>query len=68
MLMLLLFIGGAMNLICVASIAAFALAEKIAPYGKWVSYLAGTALIAGGGWVLYARTVAYVLSADNRSQ
>jgi predicted metal-binding membrane protein len=37
MLLLLLFVGGAMNLICVALITAFILAEKIVPHGKWVS-------------------------------
>jgi predicted metal-binding membrane protein len=58
MLMLLLFVGGAMNLLWVALIAAFIFAEKIAPHGKWVSYIAGMALITGAAWVLYASTAA----------
>lgn len=54
MLMLLLFVGGVMNLLWVALIAAFILAEKTVPRGKWLSYGAGAALIGWGGWTVYA--------------
>jgi predicted metal-binding membrane protein len=53
MLMLLLFVGGVMNLLWVALIAAFILAEKIAPRGQWLSYGAGGALVCWGVWTLY---------------
>ena len=39
--MLLLFVGGVMNLLWVALIAAFILAEKTVPRGEWLSYGAG---------------------------
>jgi len=57
MLMVLLFVGGAMNLIWVALITAFILAEKIGPHGKWIGYMAGVAMIVVGSWMLYASTV-----------
>ena len=53
--MLLLFVGGVMNLLWVALIAAFVLAEKTLPHGEWLSYAAGAALISWGSWTLYAR-------------
>jgi predicted metal-binding membrane protein len=53
MLMLLLFIGGVMNLLWVALIAAFVLAEKTLPRAEWLSYGAGAALIGWGGWTLF---------------
>ena len=54
MLMLLLFVTGVMNLVWVASIAAFVLAEKIVPAGVAlaVSRLAGAALVAWGTAVI----------------
>jgi predicted metal-binding membrane protein len=55
MLMLLLFVGGVMNLLWVALIAAFVLAEKTLPHGEWLSYAAGAALISWGSWTVYAR-------------
>jgi predicted metal-binding membrane protein len=55
MLMLLLFVGGMMNLLWVALIAMFILAEKLAPRGEWVGYIAGAAMIAWGAWTLLAR-------------
>ena len=54
MLMLLLFVGGVMNLLWVLLIAAFILAEKTVPRGEWLSYGAGAALIGWGGWTVYA--------------
>ena len=51
-LMALLFVGGVMNLLWVAAIAAFVLIEKIAPPGWHVARIAGLGLIAWGGWLL----------------
>ncbi len=50
-LMALLFVGGVMNLLWVAVLAGFVLVEKIAPPNPWLPRLAGTALIAWGGWM-----------------
>jgi predicted metal-binding membrane protein len=58
MLMLLLFVAGIMNLLWVAVIAAFVLAEKIAPRGAWLSYGAGAALVGLGVWALFAHALA----------
>ncbi len=46
-LMLLLFVGGVMNLVWVAGIALFVLVEKTAPFGNVLGYLAGIAMT---GW------------------
>lgn len=54
MLMLLLFVGGVMNLVWVAAIALFALIEKVAPRGRLIAYAAGIALVVAGGWQLHA--------------
>lgn len=48
MLMAILFVTGVMNLLWVALIALFILAEKIAPGGEAFGRLSGVALIAGG--------------------
>ncbi len=50
-LMALLFVGGVMNLLWVAAIAAFVLIEKAAPAGIWVSRVAGVLLVAAGVWM-----------------
>jgi predicted metal-binding membrane protein len=47
-LMLLLFFGGVMNLLWIAALAAFVLAEKLVPQGRLLSRAAGAALIAAG--------------------
>jgi predicted metal-binding membrane protein len=52
MLMLVLFVGGVMNLACVALIAGVVLVEKLAPQGRWVGYAAGLVLAGGGVWLL----------------
>lgn len=52
MLMLLLFVGGVMNLAWIAGIALFVLIEKVAPAGHWIGRAAGVALILWGGTVL----------------
>ena len=51
-LMLLLFVGGVMNLMWVALIAAFVLLEKLLPHGRIVARAAGAALITAGVYVL----------------
>ena len=53
LLMLLLFVAGVMNLLWVATIAAFVLAEKLLPRGRLVSYLGAiVCLSAGLVWLL----------------
>jgi len=47
-LMLLLFVGGVMNLLWIAGIAAFVLTEKLLPLGRILSRLAGAAMAAAG--------------------
>lgn len=49
MLMALLFVGGVMNLLWVAAIAAFVLLEKVAPGGELIARVTGMALIVAGG-------------------
>ncbi len=48
MLMLLLFVGGIMNLAWIAGLALFVLVEKLAPAGGWVSRAGGVLLIVWG--------------------
>jgi predicted metal-binding membrane protein len=47
-LMLLLFVGGVMNLVWIAALAVFILIEKLAPGGEWLGRAAGVPLIAIG--------------------
>jgi predicted metal-binding membrane protein len=54
LLMLLLFALGVMNLAWIALIAAFVLAEKLLPAGRFSSRFAGVALILSGLTVLAA--------------
>jgi predicted metal-binding membrane protein len=53
-LMLLLFVGGVMNLAWIGAIALFVLLEKTIPGGRWLSRAAGAGLIVWGGWTLIA--------------
>jgi predicted metal-binding membrane protein len=53
-LMALLFVGGVMNLLWVAAIAAFVLVEKAAPAGGWLGRIAGLVLVTWGGWMAVA--------------
>jgi predicted metal-binding membrane protein len=53
-LMLLLFVGGVMNLLWIAGIAIFVLAERAFPGGRIVARVGGAALIAAGAWMLLA--------------
>jgi predicted metal-binding membrane protein len=52
LLMLLLFVGGIMNLSWIAGLALFVLIEKTAPAGHWIGRAAGAGLIAWGGVTL----------------
>ncbi|MER8830070.1 DUF2182 domain-containing protein [Mesorhizobium sp. M0938] len=52
MLMVLLFVGGVMNLVWVAALAILVLVEKAFPAGQWVGRAAGIALIAWGSATL----------------
>lgn len=47
-LMTLLFVGGVMNLLWIALISIFVLAEKLLPYGDWAGKLVGGLMIAAG--------------------
>jgi predicted metal-binding membrane protein len=51
-LMLLLFVGGVMNLVWVALIAGFVLVEKLAPFGPVTGRIAGAFLAVSGLWTL----------------
>ncbi len=53
-LMGLLFVGGVMNLLWVAVLAAFTLLEKAVARGPWLSRLAGVGLVGWGAYVLHA--------------
>jgi predicted metal-binding membrane protein len=53
-LMALLFVGGVMNLLWIAAIAAFVLLEKTVPAGHWLGGLAGVGLVVWGGITLVA--------------
>lgn len=55
-LMALLFVGGVMNILWIAAIAIFVLAEKVIPTGHVVSRLAGILLVAAGVWMLLETT------------
>jgi predicted metal-binding membrane protein len=50
-LMLLLFVGGVMNLWVIVALTAFVLIEKLAPFGVHSARLAGVALIALAVWM-----------------
>ncbi|WP_156134229.1 DUF2182 domain-containing protein [Ensifer sp. ZNC0028] len=53
-LMALLFVGGVMNVLWIAAIAIFVLAEKVVPGGRVLSRIAGVALVLTGLWQLVA--------------
>ena len=50
--MLLLFVLGVMNLVWIAALAAFVLAEKVVPMGEWVSRATGVLLVGWGLWAI----------------
>jgi predicted metal-binding membrane protein len=51
-LMALLFVGGVMNIAWIGGIAVLILLEKILPYGRWVSRVAGVVIGLLGVWFL----------------
>ncbi len=53
MLMLLLFVGGAMNLVWIAGLATLVLAEKLLPAGPAVVRLSALALFVAAGFLIY---------------
>ena len=53
-LMLLLFVGGVMNLVWIAGLAAYVLVEKLAPAGHWIGRATGLLLIGWGIATLFA--------------
>lgn len=50
-IMLLLFIGGVMNVIWIAGIAGLVLLEKLAPFGRGLARVAGAGLVVAGAWL-----------------
>ncbi len=57
MLMLLLFVGGVMNLAWIAGLALFVLVEKLAPAGHWIGRAAGVLLMVWGAATWLAPTL-----------
>jgi predicted metal-binding membrane protein len=52
MLMLLLFVGGIMNVAWIAAVAAFVLIEKVSPSGHWIGRITGVLLLLWGAAIL----------------
>jgi len=52
MLMMLLFVGGIMNMAWVAGLAVLVAAEKLLPFGKWIARGSGAAMVAWAGAIL----------------
>jgi predicted metal-binding membrane protein len=50
--MALLFVGGVMNVLWVAALAAYILIEKLAPAGHWIGRAIGVLALGWGVWVL----------------
>ena len=53
-LMVLLFVGGVMNLVWIAALAIIVLIEKLAPFGHRIAQMMGVLFIAAGIWVVAA--------------
>jgi len=51
-LMVLLFVGGVMNVLWIAFLALLVFLEKLTPYGRWVARVAGIACVAAGAQIL----------------
>lgn len=51
-LMTLMFVGGAMNLLWAAAIAALVFVEKLSPGGEWIARASGVLMIGFGGYLL----------------
>ena len=56
LLMLLLFVGGVMNLAWIAGIAIFVLVEKLSPAGYWIGRGAGVLMVIWGAATFFAAT------------
>ena len=54
-LMVLLFVGGVMNLLWIAALAVLVLAEKALPFGRTIARIAGVALVVAGFWLIAAK-------------
>ena len=54
LLMALIFVLGVMNLVWIAALTIFVLAEKIVPKGHLLGRTAGLLMIGWGGWLLYS--------------
>jgi predicted metal-binding membrane protein len=50
--MLLLFVGGVMNLVWIAGLGLLVLLEKWLSRGEWLARVSGVAMLAGGVWLL----------------
>ncbi len=57
MLMVLLFVGGVMNLAWIAALSLLVLAEKVLAAGRWVGRAAGIVLVAWGAAILLLRAI-----------
>jgi len=51
-LMLLLFVGGVMNLAVILALTVFVVFEKFAPFGVWTARVSGALLVGAGVWML----------------
>jgi predicted metal-binding membrane protein len=51
-LMLLLFVGGVMNLTVIVALTAFVAFEKLAPFRTNTTWISGALLIGAGAWIL----------------
>ena len=60
--MLLLFVGGVMNLWVITALTGLVLVEKIAPFGARSSRVTGALLIGAGVWVLAGSFLEAVLN------
>jgi predicted metal-binding membrane protein len=54
-LMLLLFVGGVMDLTVIAALTAFVALEKLSPFGIHTARVSGLLLVASGAWILAGR-------------
>jgi predicted metal-binding membrane protein len=51
-LMLLLFVGGVMNVLWIAALAILVLLEKLHRYGRWIARGGGVLMVAAGAYLL----------------
>ena len=54
-LMLLLFVGGIMNLVWIAGLAIFVLLEKLLPQGPWIARASGGLMLFSGAYLLWGQ-------------